>query len=95
MVSREEVLRRVIQERIRQDSKWGFPQRNTPMEWVSILTEEVGEFATAMNDALLGKHADSNLTKALEEVIQVAAVAISIVEHLDGGLGSATMSEDK
>jgi hypothetical protein len=53
------------------------------MEWNSILTEEVGEFAQALNNALLG--GDGNLEKALKEAEQVAAVAISIVEHLGNG----------
>ena len=79
-----EALRLVNQERVRQNAKWGFPQDNTPFEWVSILTEEVGEFAQAMNDALLGKAGNGNMTKALQEAVQVAAVAVSIVEHLGG-----------
>lgn len=83
MITRSEVIQRVLKERDRQDTKWGFPQRNTPMEWNSILTEEVGEFAQALNNALLG--GDGNLEKALKEAEQVAAVAISIVEHLGNG----------
>ena len=83
MITRSEVIQRVLKERDRQDTKWGFPQRNTPMEWNSILMEEVGEFAQALNNALLD--GDGKLEKALKEVEQVAAVAISIVEHLGNG----------
>ncbi len=84
MKTTEQVLRDVGLERQRQDKKWGFPQHNTPFEWVSILTEEVGELAMAMNDAYLGKQPSKDLTSVLYEAIQVAAVAVSIVEHLDG-----------
>ena len=82
MIERVEAIKKVIEERIRQNQKWGYPQQNTPFEWVSILTEEVGEFAEATNDALLGSYPNGDLGKAIEEVIQVAAVAISIIEHL-------------
>ena len=80
MIKREQAIQRVIKERNRQDAKWGFPQHNTPFEWLSILTEEVGEFAQALNNALLG--GDGNLEHAMVEAVQVAAVAVSIVEHL-------------
>jgi NTP pyrophosphatase (non-canonical NTP hydrolase) len=80
MISRNEVIEKVIAERDRQDAKWGFPQRNSPFEWVSILTEEVGELAEAINNSLLG--GDGDMTKAIEEAIQVSAVAMSIVEHI-------------
>ena len=43
MISRDEVFEMVAKERDRQDAKWGFPQHNSPFEWVSIVTEELGE----------------------------------------------------
>jgi NTP pyrophosphatase (non-canonical NTP hydrolase) len=80
MIKREQAIQRIIKERDRQDAKWGFPQHNTPFEWLSILTEEVGELAEALNNALLG--GDGDLEHAMVEAVQVAAVAVSIVEHL-------------
>jgi NTP pyrophosphatase (non-canonical NTP hydrolase) len=80
MITKAEAIQRVIKERNRQNEKWGHPQNNTPFEWLSILTEEVGEFAEALNNALLG--GDGNLEHAIHEAVQVAAVAVSIVEHL-------------
>ena len=43
--------------------------------------EEVGESAQALNDALLSPQ-KKDLSRVIEEMVQVAAVAVSIVEHL-------------
>jgi len=83
MIERVEAIKKVIEERIRQNQKWGYPQQNTPFEWLSILTEEVGEFAEALNNALLGQcPLPGGMERAIDEIIQVAAVAVSIIEHL-------------
>lgn len=76
------VLAMVKKERQRQDDMWGYPQNHHPMEWLSILAEEFCEFAQAINQALFG--GDGDLTHALEEAIEVAAVAVAIVQHLSG-----------
>jgi NTP pyrophosphatase (non-canonical NTP hydrolase) len=87
MRNTKEVIQQVLEERTRQNDKWGYPQDNTPFEWMSILTEEVGELAQALNDSLMGKVPSGDLSKVEHEAIQVAAVAISVVEHLmDGGV---------
>lgn len=83
MKSRELVVRMVLAERERQDKKWGYPQKNTPFEWISILTEEVGELAQALNDSLLGPKPCRRMDSVIRETIHVAAVALSIVEHID------------
>ena len=77
-----EAVDKVIAERIRQNEKWGYPQNNTPFEWVSILTEEVGEMAQATNDAFMGQIKSNQTDKIVHEAIQIAAVAIAIIEHL-------------
>jgi len=38
----ENIFKELIKERERQDAKFGI-QNNTPIEWISILMEEVGE----------------------------------------------------
>lgn len=76
------VLAMVKKERKRQDEMWGYPQVHHPMEWLSILAEEFGELAQALNNALFG--GDGDLTHAREEAIEVAAVAVAFVEHLGG-----------
>lgn len=77
------VLDLVAEERKRQDKKWG-EQNHHPMEWLAILGEEVGE----ANKAALEAHFDGyertgNLSDYREELIQVAAVAVAMVECLD------------
>jgi hypothetical protein len=53
------------------------------MEWGGILAEEVGELCKELNDV----RNDAMMTTAAEqriysEAIQVAAVAVNIIEHL-------------
>ena len=61
--------------------KGGFPQNNTPFEWVSFLTEEAGEFATAINDAFAGKNPSRDVARAIKEATHVSAVALAFIEH--------------
>src|SRR5690606_24426312 len=70
----------IVAERLRQDEKWG-PQRHEWPIWSAILTEETGEVAEASLRALWGQ--DATLDHLREELIQVAAVAVHIVEHID------------
>lgn len=77
----QEVVRKVLFEREKQMDKWGH-QRHDPTIWMSILTEEVGEAFQAINSTLFsGKETDPDNLK--EELIQVAAVAIAIIEQLE------------
>jgi NTP pyrophosphatase (non-canonical NTP hydrolase) len=72
------VLWEVAAERERQDQKWG-PGRIRPIEtWNLVLGEEVGEVAKA----LLENEGPAAVRK---ELIQVAAVAVEIVEAIDEG----------
>lgn len=81
----------VIQERSRQDEKWG-EQNWDPFQYMSILTEEVGEAAQAANDAntwkqkLPYKFDLDDLSKYRKELVQVAAVAVAAIECLDRNL---------
>ena len=68
-----EVLEEVMEERKRQDELWG-EQNHDDGIWLAILVEEVGEVANDINER----------SKELrEELIQVAAVAVSWVESID------------
>jgi len=82
MTLQEQATAMVLAERERQDAKWGYPQNNTPFEWVSILTEEVGEFAQAVNDAYIRNAPTHEQIEQLRtEAKHVSAVAMSILEH--------------
>lgn len=63
----------VLDERDAQDARWGV-QDHTPTRWLAILTEEVGEVARAINE--------NDLANYEEECVQVAAVALAMVECL-------------
>lgn len=78
------VIREVIAERARQDELWGI-QDHDPYLWLAILTEEVGEVARALLDAT-EEHRD--VVGYREELIQVAAVAVAMVEAWDRRLPS-------
>lgn len=75
------VYTEVHMERERQDAKWG-PHDHIPIEWMSVLTEEVGEAAEAANNCHW--HASPEWIKQFrDEMIQVAAVAVAAVEYVD------------
>lgn len=75
----ERVLADVSAERGRQDEKWGGFERSVyPVSlWAAILGEEYGEVCEAM--------LEGDVENLREECIQVAAVAVSIVEQIDRG----------
>ena len=85
------VLHEVEDERERQNHKWG-EQNHNPIEWISILGEEFGEASKEaieyhfkqMRSADAPENWDSEkLLKYRTELIQVAAVAVCMIECLD------------
>ena len=66
-------LAEIIHERVRQNAKWGFPQKNTYCEWSSILAEETGELAKELNELNFGR---GDISHMAAEAVQVAAVAV-------------------
>ena len=67
----EQVIWSIKEERARQDKKWGL-QTHSPAVWLTILMEEVGEAArTSLEGDPVGY---------VEELVQVAAVAIAALE---------------
>ena len=80
------VLDEVRLERVRQDEKWG-PQNHNPAEWLMVLGEEVGEANKAALEArfageFYASDKPSGLIAYREELIQVAAVAVAMIERL-------------
>ncbi len=76
----KQIFKQIIAERQAQDKKWGEQNHNSFM-WLSILMEEVGEVSKA---ALEAEHNQYKHTALLgeyhNELIQVAAVAIAMIE---------------
>ncbi|KMW71186.1 hypothetical protein TI10_22385 [Photorhabdus luminescens subsp. luminescens] len=64
----------------RQDKLWGADRDHSPFIWASILGEEVGEFNQAiLHDQFGGSHAGT----ARDEAVQIAALALQIIEYYD------------
>lgn len=71
-----QVIEEVKKERIRQDATWG-EQNHPSAYWLSILGEEYGEVCRAV--------CENNGESYREELIHVAAVAVSMAEAFDRG----------
>ena len=68
----------VLAERMRQDEKWG-EQNHSPLKWLAILMEEVGEVSKAI---LESPDVEKTTDEMKEEIVQVAAVALCWIEQL-------------
>lgn len=91
----ENILNEIKAERERQNVKWG-EQNHSPIEWIGILTEEVGEASKEAVDYHFAKvnHKGSDeklieleegltISNYRKELIQVAAVAVQMIECID------------
>lgn len=78
----------IFKERDRQFAKWG-KQEYCLVEWVAILTEEVGEAAKEAVDYHFNQDHHLPATQEMhircmrKELVEVAAVAMQIIEDLD------------
>lgn len=73
----------VINERAKQDEKWG-EQNHYPPLWVGILGEEYGELCQAVNETVFDNGTDKGGYENMrKEAVQVAAVALAFIECLD------------
>ena len=77
----EIVLEAIKTELHRQNNKWGIQDHNV-VEWMAILTEEVGE-ASKEAVGYHFKHGGNRIGKLKIELIQVAAVAIQMIDSID------------
>ena len=91
-LSVESILDAVIEERRRQDKKWGTNRQHHPVQWLAILIEEVGE---ANRAALEASFTDYNRTGDYSdlriELIQVVAVAVATMESMLTGISTRTV----
>ena len=93
----ENILNQIKAERERQNEKWG-EQNHSVIEWQAILMEEVGEAAKEATDFHFKnfvKNIDGEmvapangdqalrLSRYRKELIQVAAVAVQMIECLE------------
>ena len=76
----EPIFGDVVAERTRQTEKWGV-QTHGVTEWMTILAEEFGEACKAANECYFR---DAPLKELRKELIETMAVAMAIVEGIDG-----------
>lgn len=82
------ILADIVTERERQIKKWGEHSHRYP-EWISLLTEEVGEAATEANKANWATELPETVRRMRllrNELVQVGAVCVQILEDLDHNL---------
>ena len=82
-----EVLQNVLDERHRQDKKWG-EQNHTISVYGHIVGEEFGEVSKAIVEILMDEVMYSTMNHELrvelrKELIQAAATAVAMVECMD------------
>ncbi len=75
------VLLDIVDERERQDQKWGI-QNHLDLTWNAILMEEIGEAAQEVLTRSMGSIAKGH-GDLREELIQVAAVTVAWIEAID------------
>ena len=78
----EKAVRSVLAERARQDAKWGVQDHAAEM-WLVILGEEYGEACQAALSDRFGGNAEKPCGQLRAEIVQVAAVAIAMIEWMD------------
>jgi NTP pyrophosphatase (non-canonical NTP hydrolase) len=71
----------IAAERGRQHQKWGTQRHDFPV-WITVLSEEVGEVSQAILQ-YRQVASDRRLKAMREEAVQVAAVAVAMIEHID------------
>ena len=81
MTEREHIYHATA-ERTAQDANWGNQVHSMPI-WSAILGEECGEVAEA--SLRVEFYGEEHLAHLREELVQVAAVAVHIIEKIDSG----------
>jgi NTP pyrophosphatase (non-canonical NTP hydrolase) len=82
MMDRSRIYRDIDDERDRQDARFGRQVHSWPV-WAAILAEESGEVAEACLQAHWQE--PGGLEHLREELVQIAAVAVQMLEKLDSG----------
>jgi NTP pyrophosphatase (non-canonical NTP hydrolase) len=100
-MSQQDVMNDVLRERARQDLKWG-QQDHDPFCYLAVLGEEVGEANQAALELRFQAQGPASTEiyrdHYREELVQVAAVAIAMVECIDRGIwhwGDAVKTVDR
>lgn len=77
----EKIINMVLEERKRQDAKWG-EQNHTPCMWSSIIGEEYGEMCQAINEFTFDPTPDTE-EQIYTEAIQTMASCMAMLECIE------------
>lgn len=78
-----DILYDILNERQRQNDKFGANRTQHPFLWNTILVEEVGEASKDSLDIYFSGNPEEALKRYRKELIEVAAVAIATIQDLD------------
>ena len=73
------IIKKIINENIKQLNKWGI-QTHSAFEWLTYVTEEVGELAKAISEY---EYRDGTKEEIIKEAIQVATLSLKIAEMFE------------
>lgn len=76
------IVNEIFEERFRQDIKFGSNRVMPPLKWLPILMEEVGEVSTEIIEMTFACDPQAK-GRYREELVQVAAVCIAMLESHD------------
>lgn len=84
MTKQSQIIRDILDERLRQDKKWGIQHHNA-VEWLAILTEEIGESAKECVQIFVdNERATLEMSMLRFELVHCAAVVVAWIEDIDG-----------
>ena len=86
-MTQDEIIQKIIIERKVQDARFGAATERgyTPDRWLTILIEEVGEVAIEIQMASMRLDRATATEALAKELIQVAAVAVAMIEAQGDG----------
>jgi len=73
------IIGKIVNESVRQVNKWGIQVRSA-FEWLTYITEELGEMAEAISEH---EYRNGSKEKVTSEAIQVATLALKIAEMFE------------
>lgn len=91
-MSQKSILKEIADERKRQDTTWGV-QDHDMADWYTILGEEFGEVGKAICESKLQGMGQPERIRL--ELVQVAAVAVSMLESFDRRIAQIERGEIK
>lgn len=88
----DQLLRKISDERNRQDEKWG-EQNHNPLLWLSIIGEEYGEMCKEANEFSFSDDLQ-RMENLKTEAIQCAASCVAMIESIERNVFNKDKNEE-